>query len=96
MFERSYLSDLDNEQSRVDRSVRDLEKAGFWKTKNDVNCWNINNVIISQTSDGLVRYSGCLNSEPIPKQTLLCSDFGWFGILMVPSSTSRINSTVGI
>ena len=67
MFERSYLSDLDNEQSRVDRSVRDLEKAGFWKTKNDVNCWNINNVIISQTSDGLVRYSGCLNSEPIPK-----------------------------
>jgi hypothetical protein len=55
VFERSYSSDLDGEQSRVERSVRDLERAGFWKTKNDVNCWNINNVIISQTNDGLVR-----------------------------------------
>lgn len=40
--------------STIEKSIRDLEKADYWRTDADLDCWMINNINIKQTPDGLV------------------------------------------
>lgn len=54
VFDRSYTQYPEVGEIRVERSIRDLERAVYWQTTSHTNCWIINNVCIKQTNDGLV------------------------------------------
>ena len=44
----------DSYATTIEKSIRDLEQADYWRTDQDLDCWLINNVSIKQTPDGLV------------------------------------------
>jgi len=55
IFNRSSQLLTSTYKATIDKCVRDLEAAQYWRTPdNELDCWTINDVSVKQTTDGLV------------------------------------------
>jgi len=55
LFNRSSQLLTSTYSAAINKCVRDLEAAEYWRTSdNELDCWMINNISVKQTTDGLV------------------------------------------
>ncbi len=82
VFLKSCQFSADHPNNAIAQSINYLEKADYWRTDSDLDCWLINDVNVKQTPDGLVsveRKHGCemftLKTSPSNGKARLQSSF---------------------